>query len=327
MQITAKSHSVDTVEMRFGGLDMTLVAGALTFLFFLAVASLFYLPAYREHYDAYGVRVRPRARKPELAVTGPSESQLGNAFVVVGEMALTVLPAVADSRTVNLMLYANHRSQRHMAAYTGVRTVFAGAIGLIMLLGSAGNGLQMLLIVPAVACAWMLPNFFLAAKVRRRQQAILSELPTVVDLMIVCAQAGVGLLMCIDKVGKEVKESCPHLSGELEQLINDIKVFATPTSTALTALGDRCGVDEVSNLMSTLVACETKGSDISYPLKQQSQAIRERIKRKKEEEAAKTPVKMVPVIMIFIMPLILCPMLGPAVVIIIQALWPLFGKQ
>jgi tight adherence protein C len=61
---------------------------------------------------------------------------------------------------------------------------------------------------------------------------------------------------------------------------------------------------------------------MSYPLRQQAAALRDRLKRKKEEEAGKVPVKMVPVIMVFVMPLILCPMLGPAVVTIIAAIQP-----
>lgn len=91
-------------------------------------------------------------------------------------------------------------------------------------------------------------------------------------------------------------------------------------------MGERCGVDELINLASALIAAEAKGADISYPLKQQSDALRDRLKRKKEEEAGKVPVKMVPVIMTFIMPLILAPMLGPAVVTIIEAMRPFLSS-
>src|SRR5262249_61097696 len=100
-----------------------------------------------------------------------------------------------------------------------------------------------------------------------------------------------------------------------------------PTGSALKEMADRCGVEELSGVASTLIACEAKGSDIGYPLKQQSEAIRDRIKRKREEEASKTPVKMVPVIMIFIMPLILFPMLGPAVIIILQCFGPMLAGR
>ena len=127
--------------------------------------------------------------------------------------------------------------------------------------------------------------------------------------MIVCAQAGLGLLMAVDKVSKEVGDSCPILALELAQLINDVKVFAKSVPHALREMGERCGVDELINMASALIAAEAKGADISYPLQQQADALRDRLKRKKEEEAGKVPVKMVPVIMFFVMPLILAPML------------------
>src|SRR5262249_9477470 len=95
---------------------------------------------------------------------------------------------------------------------------------------------------------------------------------------------------------------------------------------AMREMGERCMVDELINMASALIAAEQKGADISYPLKQQAEALRDRLKRQKEEEAAKVPVKMVPGIMLFAMPLILAPMLGPAIVHIVQALGPIVGS-
>jgi tight adherence protein C len=305
---------------------MTPIAGALTFIVIIMVGMVIYLPAYKEHYDAYGVRLRPRKKEEVSAAEAPKESAILNACKFAGEFALGIFPSLVDTRTQTLLMHANYRTPQHLATYIGLKVIVVGTISLFMLLGSAGNPLQLLLIVPAALAAWMMPNFFLAGRVRKRQQAILKELPTTLDLMIVCAQAGLGLLMCIDKVSKEVADSCPYLSAEFQQLIQDVKIFAKSVGNALKDMGERCGVEELSAVASSLIASEAKGSDISYPLKQQSEALRDKIKRKKEEEASKTPVKMVPVIMIFVMPLILCPMLGPAVITIMQALGPVFGK-
>lgn len=305
---------------------MTPIAGALTFIVIIMVGMVIYLPAYKEHYDAYGVRLRPRKKEEISAAEAPKESAILNTCKFAGEFALGIFPSLVDNRTQTLLQHANYRTPQHLATYIGLKVIVVGTIALFMLLGSAGNPLQLLLIVPAALAAWMMPNFFLAGRVRKRQQAILKELPTTLDLMIVCAQAGLGLLMCIDKVSKEIADSCPYLSAEYQQLIQDVKIFAKSVGNALKDMGERCGVEELSAVASSLIASEAKGSDISYPLRQQSEALRDKIKRKKEEEASKTPVKMVPVIMIFVMPLILCPMLGPAVITIMQALGPVFGK-
>ena len=172
---------------------------------------------------------------------------------------------------------------------------------------------------------WIMPNFFLGGRVKKRQDQILKELPVIIDLLIVCAQAGLGMMLAIDKVSKEVVLSCPILSIEMQQLISDVKVFAKSVPYAMREMGERCGVDELINMASALIAAEAKGADMSYPLRQQASALRDRLKRKKEEEAGKVPVKMVPVIMVFVMPLILCPMLGPAVVTILNAIGPIMS--
>ncbi|MBI2810159.1 MAG: type II secretion system F family protein [Candidatus Melainabacteria bacterium] len=147
------------------------------------------------------------------------------------------------------------------------------------------------------------------------------------DLLLVCAQAGVGLLNAMEKISKETEDTCPILCTELQQLIQEVRVFAKSAGSAFRNMADRCGVDELSSLASALVAAEQKGADISFPLKQQASAIRDRLKRKKEEEAAKVPVKMVPVIMLFVMPLILVPMLGPAIYTTWIMLAPIMGVK
>jgi tight adherence protein C len=209
----------------------------------------------------------------------------------------------------------------------GIKSIVAGGTIVLGLLGSSGQPIMLLLTPFSAFLGWIMPNFFLGGRVKKRQNQILRELPTIIDLLIVCAQAGLGLLMGVDKVSREVIDTCPILCIEMQQLIQDVKIFAKSVPIAMREMGERCGVDELISMASALIAAEQKGADISYPLRQQAEALRERLKRKKEEEATKVPVKMVPVIMLFVMPLILAPMLGPAVVTIVNALGPIMGTK
>jgi tight adherence protein C len=307
---------------------MTPIAGALTFLVVFLLGAVIYLPALREHYDTYGVRIRPRKKQAELeAAAQQKDSAILATARSVGEAILGIFPGLADTRTAELLVHGGYRTPAHVATYIGIKVMCVGALCMFLLISSAGNPMTLLLGVPSALVAWILPNFFLAGRVRKRQKAVVSELPTIIDLMIVCAQAGLGLLMCIDKVQKECKDTCPNICFEYEQLLQDVKIFAKSVPTALKDMGDRCGVEELTGICSSLIAADAKGSDISYPLKMQGEALRDRIRRKKEEEASKTPVKMVPVIMLFIMPLILCPMLGPAVITIMQAMGPVMSGK
>lgn len=303
----------------------TTFVGFLTFVVVLGFGLLLMQPVFTQYVDAYAVRIRPRKEQDANAAEAPKDSALLLLLKTIGELVLSVVPAMADKRTIQLLIQGNYRTPQHLAIYIGIKSSVAGSCVFLGLMAAAGNPFNLLLCVPTALLGWMLPNFFLAGRVRKRQAQILKELPTIIDLLIVCAQAGLGLLMAVDKVSKEVGDTCPVLGEEMVQLINDVKIFAKSVPIALREMGERCGVDELISMASALIAAEQKGSDITYPLRQQAEALRDRLKRKKEEEAAKVPVKMVPVIMIFVMPLILCPMLGPAVVTIINALGPIMG--
>jgi len=303
----------------------TFMLAMLTFGVVVGAGLLLMQPVFTQYVDTYAVRVRPRKEKEQTVGDQPKDSTLLIVCRTFGEIVLSVLPGLADKRTVELLTQANYRTQAHLAIFIGIKSMVAGVAIFFGILGAANNPFMILLTPFSALLGWLVPNFFLSGRVKKRQNQILRELPTIIDLLIVCAQAGLGLMLAVDKVSKEVTDTCPVLATEMQQLIQDVKIFAKSVPVAMREMGERCGVDELISMAAALIAAEQKGADISYPLKQQGEALRERLKRKKEEEAAKTPVKMVPVIMLFIMPLIMAPMLGPAVVTIINALGPIMG--
>ncbi len=307
---------------------MDMLGGAMIFGIVMTIFMVVYAPIYQMNQDMYGVRIRPRKKVVEQETLKPKDSLLLTLMKSVGDQVIATFPQIADERTRILLMHANYRSPAHLSTFIGIKSTAVVVLELLILVnGSMEILIKVVALVGAALVTWMMPNFFMSGRVKKRQNQILNELPTTIDLMIVCAQAGLGLLMCIDKVQKETRDTCPNLSAELEQLINDVKVFAKSVPIALKDMGERCGVEDITSMASALISAESKGSDISYPLRQQASALRDKLKRKKEEEASKTPVKMVPVIMTFVMPLILCPMLGPAVITIMGALGPMLGTK
>ncbi|MBY0551645.1 MAG: type II secretion system F family protein [Candidatus Obscuribacterales bacterium] len=306
---------------------MDMMGGVMIFGIIMTIFLMVYAPIYQMNQDMYGVRIRPRKKlSAEDEVTKPKDSLILVAMKAIGDQAIATFPQIADERTRTLLMHANYRSAAHLSTYIGIKTTLVTVLELMIVLnGSMEILVKVAAMIGAAFVTWMMPNFFLAGRVKKRQYLIINELPTTIDLMIVCAQAGLGLLMCIDKVQKETRDTCPNLSAELEQLIQDVKVFAKSVPNALKDMGERCGVEDIGAMASALISAESKGSDISYPLRQQAIALRDKLKRRKEEEASKVPVKMVPVIMMFIMPLILCPMLGPAIITIMSAMGPMLG--
>ena len=305
---------------------VALTVSILTFIGVLMLAGLVMKPVFNTYVHSYQVRIRPQ-KVQESSSNAPKDSKLLSLLKLLGELTLAALPGLADRKSIALLTMANFRTPEHLAILIGIKTLLSGSIILTATFAAVSDPIYLILICPASIAAWIVPNFFLSTRVAKRKEMLLRELPTIIDLLIVCAQAGLGLLSAIEKVSKECVESCPAITSEFEHLLKDVKMFAKPTSHAMREMGERCGLDELINLASALIAAEAKGADISYPLMQQGEALRDRLKRKREEEAGKVPVKMVPVIMIFVMPLILAPMLGPAVVVIIEAIKPILEQM
>ncbi len=306
---------------------MDILGTVMIFGITMTILLIGYSPIYQMNHDHFAVRLRRRPKIVEARSMRPTESVILILMRLVGDRVIATFPLVANERIRQLLMHANLRSANHLAIFAGVKSTCVLVLGLMILLSGMDIAVKVMALLGASFVSWTMPDFFVAGAAKKRRFQILNELPCTIDLLIVCAQAGSGLLMCIDKVQKETRDSCPNLSAELEQLMQDVKIFAKPVSFALKDMGERCGVEDITSMASALISAETKGSDISYPLRQQATALRDKLKRRKEEDASKIPVKMVPVIMVFVMPLILCPLLGPAVIIILSALFPTLPKS
>jgi tight adherence protein C len=249
-------------------------------------------------------------------------------FRTLGELVLSAMPGLADKRTVQLLIEGNYRNPAHLPIYTGIKFSFAAVCVFGALLVNVGSVFGILLCLPAALLGWLVPNFILAGQVKARQNEILSELPIMIDLLTVSTQSGLGLFAAMDKLRREAGDSCPILAIEFEELIRDVRISATRVPVEMRDMGERCGVYELIALSDSLILAEERGVDISYALRQEGDALRARLKRYNQDAARKTLViKMVPVIMIFLLPLILAPMLGPAFVTLLLAMGPIMDGR
>jgi tight adherence protein C len=172
-----------------------MVLGILTFVVVIGFGLVLMQPVFAQYVDTYAVRVRPRKEKgDELAQEQPHNDTMLLFLRTVGELVLSVMPGLADKRTVQLLMMGNYRTPAHLAIYTGLKTMVVSVFVFFGLLANVGNVFGILLCVPAAILGWLFPNFFLAARVKKRQNLVLNELPTILDLLVVCAQAGLGLL-------------------------------------------------------------------------------------------------------------------------------------
>ncbi|MBT7857543.1 MAG: type II secretion system F family protein [Nitrospinaceae bacterium] len=158
-----------------------------------------------------------------------------------------------------------------------------------------------------------MPNLWLSLQISSRREKVSSALPNMVDLLVVCVEAGLGLDAAMSRVGRELALSAPELSRELGQLGREL-TGGQSHEQALTRLSWRIGIEDVDNLVSMLIQAERFGTSIAVSLRVFSDSFRTARRQRVEEAAAKTTVKLLFPLVFFIFPAIFVILLGPAAV-------------
>jgi tight adherence protein C len=179
-------------------------------------------------------------------------------------------------------------------------------------------------IMTAVAIAgvmFYIPEIVLHFLGKARKEQIFLGLPDALDLMVVCVEAGLGLDQALRKVAEEMKRSYKVISEEFN-LANFHLQVGKPRAEVLHDLGDRSGVDDLRQLAAILIQADKFGSSVAQALRVQSESMRTRRRQLAEEKAAKTAVKLIFPLVIFIFPGIFVILVGPAAITMIRQMFP-----
>jgi tight adherence protein C len=175
-----------------------------------------------------------------------------------------------------------------------------------------------------MACAisigggFLIPDFYLGRLITKRQRKIHKGLPDVLDMLVICIEAGLSLDQATSRTADELVKSAPELSDELGVVVLEQRA-GRPRSEAWKRMADRTGVDSVRNLVSMLVQSEQLGTSVAKTMRIQADTLRTQRVQQVEEEAAKTSVKLVFPLVFFIFPSLFVVLLGPAVLIMIDS--------
>jgi tight adherence protein C len=224
------------------------------------------------------------------------------------------------SRTRAWLIQAGLREPRHVSYYFGSRMILA-ALGLAGVVVFSGvDSVPLLVCIPALG--FFIPRFFLKRMIKDRQRRIRIGLPDALDLTVICVEAGLALDQALMRVGKDLHHAHPDLSDEFH-LVNLEMRAGKPRAEALRNLVDRTGVDDIRSLVGTLIQTDRFGTSVAQALRVHSDSLRTARRQRAEEQAAKTTIKMVPPLVIFILVPFLFVTVGPA---LIQAYRSLTGK-
>lgn len=155
----------------------------------------------------------------------------------------------------------------------------------------------------------LLPRYWLNSQVRKVKDEIRRGLPDALDMLSVCASAGMGFDQSLQKISIYWQSK---LGDELKRTIHEMEMGVT-RSTSLQNLADRLSVDELTSFIGIIIQAEKMG--MSYAEVLHSQAVQMRILRqfRAREIANKLPAKMIVPLAIFIFPALIAVILGPVI--------------
>jgi tight adherence protein C len=226
------------------------------------------------------------------------------------------------SRTRGWLIQAGFRDASHVTYYFGSRVLMAGIGFAAAAIISGFDNLPLLIGVTGLG--FILPRFFLKRMIKERQQRIRLGLPDALDLTVICVEAGLALDQALLRVGQDLHHAHPDLSDEFH-LVNLEMRAGKPRADALRNLVDRTGVDDIRSLVGTLIQTDRFGTSVAQALRVHSDSLRTERRQRAEEQAAKTTIKMVPPLVIFVLPSIIFVTIGPAVIQLIRQLGPVSG--
>ncbi len=226
------------------------------------------------------------------------------------------------SRARRWLIQAGYREERHLTIYVGSRLACA-LFGFALVVASSGFDSPVLLI-SVTAFGFFLPRLALKRIIRNRQQRIKLGLPDALDLTVICVEAGLALDQALMRVGEDLRHAHPELSDEFH-LVNLEMRAGKPRAEALRNLVDRTGVDDIRSLVGTLIQTDRFGTSVAQALRVHSDSLRTERRQRAEEQAAKTTIKMVLPLVLFVLPSIIFVTLGPAVIQLVRTLMPVTG--
>ena len=155
------------------------------------------------------------------------------------------------------------------------------------------------------------PDIYLKNKIQKRSDAIRKGLPDALDLLVICAEAGLTVDAAFARVAKALGRAYPELGDEF--MLTSIELgFLTDRRQAFENLANRVDLDAVRGVVTTMIQTEKYGTPLASALRVLSAEFRNERMMRAEEKAARLPAIMTVPLILFILPTLFVVILGPA---------------
>jgi tight adherence protein C len=266
--------------------------------------------------------VRRRAKVAGLSGgSGLHARETGNAARIMAKLEPIFTPGRREdlSRVRKQLVQAGFFSASAVVVFYVSRILLAVVLPISLLASTAMLPVEIpsILIMILAAChallGLVLPPIFLDFRTRSMREKYRRSFPDFMDLLVVCIESGQSLPSALDRVGREMIESCPELGANLHLVNLELRAGSNIT-TALQNLHGRLGIEEVRSLAVLLKQSEELGASIAATLRVFSDEMRDKRLNRAETRANALPVKMTLPLGLFIFPVILLVILIPVII-------------
>ena len=215
------------------------------------------------------------------------------------------------------LYHAQIRTDAGVAMWVASKTLLSvslcGALLLWQWLGASGlPGVAVWVLLPILALVgqW-LPELVVKRRTAWRKRHLMTHFPDAFDLLRVVIDAGVGFDEALERVARELEIDSPTTAYELHLLSVELR-SGVSRADAFRRIAERVGVDEIAALAAVLIQADRFGTSISVALRAFSKGMRERMRMRAEESAAKLSTKLLLPMIMLLFPALLLVLLGPA---------------
>jgi tight adherence protein C len=294
---------------------------------FLLVVSGGLLLFYREPiFERISEVINPKPKKTSLmSAIQDSGFSLGG---VVDHFESVIPKSQAEQSIVRQRLIrAGYRGEGVMKTFYGAKAVIPLTLcAIAFLTGLAHMAGAFFVYIMCLGLGFLAPDFWLGNRIKHRQGRIARGLPDVLDLLVICIEAGLSLDQATQRSALELEQAQPELCDELNVVVLEQRA-GRPRADSWKHMAERTGEENIRNLVSMLVQAEQFGTSIAKTLRIHSDTLRVKRVQQVEEAAAKTTIKLLFPLVFFIFPALFVVVLGPAVLMMMENFAGLFGAK
>jgi tight adherence protein C len=277
----------------------------------LAVISVYFMVSRRTSV----VNARLESMDPSLALVenNPVTTMAGR----VAEPLNRIVPisAVEAAKLQKQLLQAGYRSPEAATAFRAIQITLLIAMPTLVatVCFTLDRPLNNFFIwgIIGVAFGFYFPKYILWKKILARQRRITWALADMMDLMVVAVEAGLALNAALNRVGDELKDLHPDMHYEIDLVNLEIRVGRS-REESLRNLAERTGVDDIRAFVALLIQADRYGSSIAKAVRIFADSLRTKRRQRAEQASQKASLKLIFPLTLFLFPVIILIVLGPA---------------